>query len=108
MAFNEELAYRIREHLQGNSQVTEKKMFGGLAFMYRGKMAVGIVKDELMARVVEGKYQNELSKPHVREMDFTNRPMKGFIFVKPEGYQSDAELNHYIVLGLEHAEEAAG
>ena len=76
--------------------------------MYRGKMAVGIVKDELMARVVEDKFQQELSKPHVREMDFTNRPMKGFIFVQSEGYASESDLSYYIELGLEHAEQAAG
>jgi TfoX/Sxy family transcriptional regulator of competence genes len=107
MAYNEELAHRIRENLKGNSDIIEKKMFGGLAFLYKGKMSVGIVRDDLMARVVEGKYEEELSRPHVREMDFTRRPMKGFIFVEPEGYSSDADLNHYIVLGLEHAEQAA-
>ena len=107
MAYNEELAHRIRENLKGNSDVSEKKMFGGIAFMYKGKMAVGVVKDELIARVLDNRYDEELKKPGVREMDFTGRAMKGFLFVEPSAYASDASLNHYITLGLEHADQAA-
>ena len=104
MAFNEQLAARIRTQLgYFNETFTEKKMFGGLSFLYGGKMTVGIVKDELAVRVIDSKMQDELSKPHVRPMDFTKRPMKEFIYVAPEGFQTEAELLHYIELGIEHA-----
>ena len=72
--------------------------------MYKNKMAVGVVKDDLMARVVQDKIEAESQPDYVREMDFTGRPMKGFVFVESEGYQSEAQLSHWIELGIEHAE----
>lgn len=75
--------------------------------MYKGKMAVGIVKDDLMVRVVASKYESSLGKPHCREMDFTGRPMKGFLFVGPEGFDTDRQLEEWIGLGIEFAEAAA-
>ncbi len=104
MAFNEQLAQRIREQLSFFSEpFTEKKMFGGLSFLYQNKMTVGIVKTELAVRVVSEKMERELAKPFVRPMDFTKRPMKEFIYVAPEGFESESDLLHYIELGLEHA-----
>ena len=104
MAYNEELAHRIRGQLQHFPETfTEKKMFGGLSFLYKGKMTVGIVKDELAVRVVEEKMPFELAKDNVRPMDFTKRPLKEFIYVAADGFKSETELLHYIELGLEHA-----
>ena len=76
-------------------------MFGGLAFLYRGKMTVGIIKNDLMVRVPADKMNALLSKNYVRPMDFTNRPLKEFIYVSEQGFKT--ELQQWIELGLEHA-----
>ncbi|WP_421872439.1 TfoX/Sxy family protein [Marinoscillum sp.] len=105
MAYNEDLAERIRQNIPHEDLLhfTEKKMFGGIAFMYDDKMSVGVVKDDLMVRVISDKMKKVMSDPAVREMDFTKRPMKEFIFVSADGYQSDARLVEWISLGIEHA-----
>ena len=104
MAFNEQLAQRIREQLQHyNEAFTEKRMFGGLTFLYKGKMTVGIVKNDLAVRIIESKMSEEISKDYVRPMDFTKRPMKEFVYVSEKGCESELQLLHYIELGLEHA-----
>ncbi len=104
MAYSEELAQRVRSQIKlFDEEVTEKKMFGGLAFLYRGKMAVGIIKDDLMVRIVSGKMEAELEKPFVRPMDFTKKPMKEFVYVSPQGIKDEVSLLHYVELGLEHA-----
>ncbi len=104
MAFNEQLANRIREQLKLFPEIfSEKKMFGGLSFLHQGKMTVGIVKGEFAVRVVSGKMKAELSKDFTRPMDFTKRPMKEFIYVENEGFETEEQLLHYIELGLEHA-----
>ncbi len=104
MPFDENLAARIRAQLQlFPEEFTEKKMFGGLSFLYQGKMTVGIVKDELAVRIVAIKMDAELERDHVRPMDFTKRPMKDFIYVSPEGFKTEEQLLHFIELGLEHA-----
>lgn len=104
MAYNEELAQRIRTALNGLSEdFSEKKMFGGLSFLYRGKMTVGIVNDELAVRVVKCKMDSVLENEHTRPMDFTKRPMKEFVFVSAPGLTKEEQVKHYIELGLEHA-----
>ncbi|ALM06758.1 hypothetical protein SB49_02260 [Sediminicola sp. YIK13] len=104
MAFNEDLANRIRETLKlFPEEFTEKKMFGGLSFLYQGKMTVGVIKDELMVRVISDKMNMILENPHARPMDFTNRPMKEFVFVMEEAFQTEEELLSWVELGLEHA-----
>ncbi|MEO9965824.1 MAG: TfoX/Sxy family protein [Reichenbachiella sp.] len=105
MAYNEELASRIKQHLLPfGGDITEKKMFGGLCYLYKGKMSVGIVKDELCVRVISPKDQEELKRDHVRPMDFTGKPMKEFVFVSAEGFLSEPDLAHWVNLGIEHAE----
>ncbi|MEQ8474534.1 MAG: TfoX/Sxy family protein [Marinoscillum sp.] len=106
MAYNEELAERIRQALPHEElpHFTEKKMFGGIAFMYKNKMSVGVVKDDLMVRVVTPKMDGVLSKPYVKEMDFTKRPMKEFIFVTPGGFDDLKSMQEWIKLGIEHAQ----
>jgi len=104
MAFNEQLANRIREQLKFFSEeFTEKRMFGGLSFLYRGKMTVGIIKEDLAVRIVADKMETELAKDTVRPMDFTKRPMKEFVYVSQDGIQTESQLLQYIELGLEHA-----
>jgi TfoX/Sxy family transcriptional regulator of competence genes len=104
MPYNEALAIRIREQLKlFPEDFTEKHMFGGLSFLYKGKMTVGIVKEELAVRIVASKMDAELAKKEVRPMDFTKRPMKEFVYVSQEGFKTESQLLHYIELGLEHA-----
>lgn len=96
MSFDQGLAERIRDLFKHRQEVTEKKMFGGLAFMQDGHMFVGIVGDKLMARVGPSLYEELLSKPHVSVMDFTGKPMKGYIYVSPAGYESDEDLEKWV------------
>ncbi len=79
--------------------VTEKKMFGGLAFLLDGKMFCGIVKDDLMVRVGPDKYEEALAEAYVRPMDFTGRPMNGYVFVGPGGSRIENALKKWVDQG---------
>lgn len=105
MAFNEILAKQLREAFyRKNIEVEEKRMFGGIAFMYKGKMCCGVATDELMVRVVVEKMEALLERPHVREMDFTGRPLKGFLYVGQEALKSVDSFNEWIAYGIEQVE----
>ncbi|MGQ0504687.1 MAG: TfoX/Sxy family protein [Myxococcaceae bacterium] len=101
MAYDEVLAECIRGAVSRRGGITEKKMFGGLAFLLNGKMFCGIVKDELMVRVGPDRNAEALKKPHVRPMDFTGRPMKGYVFVAPAGCRTDAAVAAWAKWGAE-------
>ncbi len=103
MAYDESLADRVREVLADQSGVTEKRMFGGLTFLVGGNMCCGVSGSDLMVRVGPKAYDEALARPHAREMDFTGKPLKGFVFVGPEGYASDADLRAWVRLGRELA-----
>ena len=98
MAYDEGLAERIRD-IVGTRGVVEKKMFGGLCFMVRGHMCCGVVGGELMLRVGPENFDETLARPHARTMDFTGRPMKGFVYVDTEGVESDEDLAAWVELG---------
>ncbi|MES2126878.1 MAG: TfoX/Sxy family protein [Pseudomonadota bacterium] len=98
MPFDEGLAERIREVLATDRHVMEKRMFGGLAFMSGGYMFIGIAGPALMVRVGPENYEKALSQPHVREMDFTGKPMKGYVFVDPPGFEDAADLSNWVDL----------
>jgi len=102
MAYNELLGDRIRQVLQ-QKQVSfeEKHMFGGLCFMVDHKMCLGIVKEELMARIGPDAFEEALKQKGVRDMDFAGRPMKGYVFVEPEAMDMDAQLEHWVQLCLD-------
>ncbi|MEM1418424.1 MAG: TfoX/Sxy family protein [Myxococcota bacterium] len=102
MAFDEGLAERVRE-LRGD-RIAEKKMFGGLCFLDRGNMAFGIVRDELMVRVGKEAYAACLALPHAREMDFTGRALKGMVYVDPDGFSEDEDLEAWLDRGLAFTE----
>jgi TfoX/Sxy family transcriptional regulator of competence genes len=102
MAYDEGLAERIRGVLDEQPGVSEKRMFGGVAFLVKGHMSVGIVQDKLMVRVGPESYDRVLRECHARRMDFTGRPMKGFVYVVPEGYESDASLERWVNLGVSY------
>lgn len=106
MAYNEQLADRVRELLVESGKVEEKKMFGGLCFMLNGKMCLGIVKDELMARIDPEFYEEALTRKGCREMDFNGKPMKGYVFVGREGLRSPKELSSWIGLALDFNSKA--
>jgi len=98
MAFDEGLAGRIRGLLRHRNNVSEKKMFGGLAFMLDGHMFVGILGEKLMARVGPAGYADALRQPHASEMDFTGKPMKGYIYIAQKGFESDQDLENWVKL----------
>jgi len=104
MAYSEQLAARIRASLSCFPDAfTEKKMFGGIAFLYNGKMTVGAINDDLMVRIVSAKIDTELKKEFVRPMDFTGKPMKEFVFVDLKSLKNEEDLQYWIELGIEHA-----
>ena len=106
MAYNEKLAERVREAFAGITKVEEKKMMGGLTFMINNKMCVGILKDDLMARIDPDVYDSVLKRKGGREMDFTGKPMKGFVFVSPEGTKSKKDLSYWVGLALDYNKKA--
>jgi TfoX/Sxy family transcriptional regulator of competence genes len=106
MAYDEDLAGRAREVMPTDAEVTERKMFGGLAFLLRGHMFAGIVGSELMVRIGSEAAQRALELDHVREMDFTGRPMKNMIFVQPAGLHGPA-LERWITAAADYARTLA-
>ena len=96
MAYNEQLASRVRKILARRGGLYEVKMFGGIAFMLQGHMCCGVVKDLLMIRVGPQAYEKALAKPNARPMDFTGRPLKGLVFVSPAGSRTDKELSEWV------------
>jgi TfoX/Sxy family transcriptional regulator of competence genes len=102
MAYNENFADRIRHILQvKEADFYEKKMFGGLCFMVDEKMCVGIVKEELMARIGTAVYEEALKKEGAKEMNFTGRAMKGYVFVEEQSLESNSDLAYWLQLALD-------
>ena len=96
MAYDETLADKIRTALHGRDDVEERKMFGGITFMVAGRMACGVIHDDLMVKVgVEG-HDDALAEPHTRPMDFTGRPMRGMVYVDPAGTASTPDLERWV------------
>ena len=94
---------RVRERLSDQNDFEEKKMFGGISFMIQGNFACGVSSDDLVVRVGPDKYADALADPYTREMDFTGRPMKGWVYVNPDGYESDENLSYWVERGLDFA-----
>jgi len=94
MAFDKQLAERIRKGLASHKTV-EKRMFGGLCFMVNDAMCCGVHKNDFVARVGPERHAEALRRPHARPMDITGRPMQGFVFVGPEGVRTDAQLKKW-------------
>src|SRR5947207_15536879 len=104
MAYEEGFAHRVRELLADQDAITEKAMFGGLAFLLHGNMAVGISSgDELMVRVGADATDDALGRPHTRLFDMTGRPMKGWILVAPEGLKTKRQLGAWVARGVQFA-----
>jgi len=96
LAYDEQLAERIRTILASVDAVSERRMFGGIAFMVGGNMACGVIGDELMVRVGADGHDDALREPHVRVMDFTNRPSRGMVYVGVPAITSDADLERWV------------
>ncbi len=106
MAFDEKLNDRIREAIADLPNVEEKHMFGGTCFMLNGKMCVGVVKDEIMCRIDPLIYEEVLEKEGCREMKFTGKPMKGYVFVNEDGLRTKKQFDYWISLCLEFNKKA--
>jgi Regulator of competence-specific genes len=102
MAYNQNLANRIREQVQFLNNVEEKEMMGGLCFLLNDKMFVGIVKDEMMCRFDPALYDEALEKQGCHEMDFTGRPMKGWVLLDETALKTVEELDYWIVLAVDY------
>lgn len=97
MAYDEFLAERVRQVLQEKHVLSEeKKMMGGLCFIVDQKMCVGIVANQLMARINPVNYESALTLPGIKPMDFTGRPMKGYLFIQPEAVDASDDLEHWV------------
>ncbi len=102
MAYNEKLAKRVRALIGGKRGFVEKKMFGGLAFMLKGRMCCGVLNDDLVARIGADRVARALTKPHVRPMDFTGRVIKGYVYVGPAAVRDKRSLKRWVDSCLEH------
>lgn len=113
MPYSDYLAERVRRRLTVGGQLLEKKMMGGLVFMVNEKMCIGVDTDRqtgadrLMVRVGKAVHENLLARPGCREMDFTGKPMKGFLFIYPEGFDSEADMDFWVGKALEFNRDGA-
>lgn len=101
MPYDEDLAARVREVLVEHGDVGERKMFGGIAFMVGGYMCCGVLNDDLVLRLGPEAADGALREEHVRPMNFTGRPMKGYVFVAPKGVKTESVLRRRIGSALE-------
>ena len=104
MAYDEVLAERIARLLKGKKRVVQKQMFGGVCFLWNGHMCCGVAGEQLVVRVGPERYESVLQKRDVTPMDFTGRPLRGFVYVMPQGLRSRAALKMWIDLSLRYAE----
>ena len=103
MAYSEDLADRVRDLLGGRGGVTERKMFGGVAWMLEGTMACGVLGDGLLVRLDREDVPRALAEPHVGPMDFTGREMRGFVVVDEAGVIDEAALARWVDAGADYA-----
>lgn len=103
MAFDDELAEKIRKETKGQAGLVEKKMFGGLAFLINGNMSVGIHGNELIVRIDPDQTEASLKQPGVRIFDITGRPMKGWLLVGKKGIEDPKSLKKWIKTGVQYA-----
>lgn len=103
MSYDEALADRVSEVISSRPDVSERKMFGGIAFMVAGNMACGVLGEDLIVRLGDEEAEKALSEDGVRPFDFTGRPMKTTVYVSPERTSDDAELVAWVEAGADHA-----
>ena len=103
MAFDERLAERIRKRLERRTDIAEKRMFGGVAFLLNGNMCCGVHGKEMIVRLDPEQTDQALAEPHTRRFDLTGRPMKGWILVAPDGIAEARELDRWLRRGSDYA-----
>ena len=103
MSYDERLAERVLDILGAEPTLVQKKMFGGVAVMLQGNLACGVLRSDLMVRVGKDEYEAALARPHARPMDFTGRPMRGWVVVGPEATDDDASLEDWVATGAAYA-----
>lgn len=103
MAYNEQLAERVLDLIGAEPSLTRKSMFGGMAYMLQGNLACCVLNDDLIVRVPKDDYAAVLSDPHVREMDYSGRPMRGWVLVGPGATDDDDALAGWVRYGASTA-----
>ena len=103
MPYDERLAERVLDILGAEPSLVQKKMFGGVAVMLQGNLACGVLRSDLIVRVPKDEYEAMLARPHVREMDFTGRPMRGWVVVGPEVTDDASSLEDWVATGAAYA-----
>ena len=99
MGYDDGLAQRVRQQLEGEPDLVEREMFGGIAFMVAGNMACGVIEDALIVRVGGDNYDSALEEPGARPFDFTGRPMKGWVQIEGEPLADDDRLASWVDKG---------
>jgi TfoX/Sxy family transcriptional regulator of competence genes len=103
VAYDKQLADRVREQLSARADVSERKMFGGIAFMVAGNMACGVLGENLIVRLGDEEGEKALKEDGVREFDFTGRPMKSIVYVSPDRTSDDDRLAEWVEAGADYA-----
>jgi TfoX/Sxy family transcriptional regulator of competence genes len=103
MAYDQALADRVRNVLSARAEVSERKMFGGIAFMVGGNMACGVLGEDLIVRLSKDESVDALGEEGVRPFDFTGKPMKGIVYVSPERTTTDEDLAEWVEAGADLA-----
>lgn len=103
MGYDQGLAEKVRDLLEGKPGFSEKKMFGGVCFLIRGNMACGILNDDLIVRVGPQKYKDSLKLPNTRQFDITGKPMKGWVMVSSQGHRTKEKLAFWVEQGVTFA-----
>jgi TfoX/Sxy family transcriptional regulator of competence genes len=101
MPYDEPTAARVRQQLARRKGLEVKKMFGGVGFLLRGNMCVGVWKESLILRVGPDAYEDALAEPFTREFDITGRPMTGWIMLEPDGFADDRDLSEWVGRAVE-------
>ncbi len=101
MAYSEKLAARVRTALASQKNIEEKRMFGGLCFMVNDKMCIGVNQDEMMCRIGPEAEEEAMERNGARPMDFTGKPMKGYVFVHEDGLKKKSDFEYWINLCLD-------
>jgi TfoX/Sxy family transcriptional regulator of competence genes len=104
VAYSEELVERIRDVLDGRPGIVERKMFGGVAWMVNGNMACGVIAEDIMVRLDHEEADQAMAEEHVGPMEFTGRPMRGFLLVEAAGIEEERDLVRWIETGANFAE----
>ncbi|MCI0557611.1 MAG: TfoX/Sxy family protein [Nitrososphaera sp.] len=103
MVYNEQLASKIRAVVARRKGISEKKMFGGVAFLLNSRMCFGVLKDDLIVRVGPERYKEALERAHVRPMNFTGRETRGFVFVDSKAWSKGTSLRRWLEIGIDYA-----